>query len=378
MALQFSNLSFWEKKWLTDDLDFIIVGAGLVGLSTAFHLKKDNPKAKILIIDKGIIPFSASSKNAGFACFGSPSELLDDLSHMDEFDVWQTVAMRWNGLNALNRWLGAKEIELQTLGSWDLIEKKESSDEIRENIPSLNRQLKEVTGEENVFSEDQNAIQKFDFKQINTCFNNRLEGQLNPSKLIQCAIDSVQELGVAILRGVELKKYDTLLNHVAIETNFGELKSANLVLCTNGFTPEFEQKFNLKPARAQVLITQEIENLKVKGTFHMDRGYYYFRNVGNRLLIGGGRNLDFEKETTTNLMTTEAIQKSLEEKLRDIVLPNTAFIIENRWAGIMGVGNKKEPIIERISPRVTVGIRMGGMGVAIGTLVGQKLSKLHS
>ncbi len=378
MALQFSNLSFWEKKWLTDDLDFIIVGAGLVGLSTAFHLKKDNPKAKILIVDKGIIPFSASSKNAGFACFGSPSELLDDLSHMDEFDVWQTVAMRWNGLNALNRWLGAKEIELQTLGSWDLIEKKESSDEIRENIPSLNRQLKEVTGEENVFSEDQNAIQKFDFKQINTCFNNRLEGQLNPSKLIQCAIDSVQELGVAILRGVELKKYDTLLNHVAIETNFGELKSANLVLCTNGFTPEFEQKFNLKPARAQVLITQEIENLKVKGTFHMDRGYYYFRNVGNRLLIGGGRNLDFEKETTTNLMTTEAIQKSLEEKLRDIVLPNTAFIIENRWAGIMGVGNKKEPIIERISPRVTVGIRMGGMGVAIGTLVGQKLSKLHS
>ncbi len=178
MALQFSNLSFWEKKWLTDDLDFIIVGAGLVGLSTAFHLKKDNPKAKILIIDKGIIPFSASSKNAGFACFGSPSELLDDLSHMDEFDVWQTVAMRWNGLNALNRWLGAKEIELQTLGSWDLIEKKESSDEIRENIPSLNRQLKEVTGEENVFSEDQNAIQKFDFKQINTCFNNRLEDNL--------------------------------------------------------------------------------------------------------------------------------------------------------------------------------------------------------
>jgi glycine/D-amino acid oxidase-like deaminating enzyme len=57
----------------------------------------------------------------------------------------------------------------------------------------------------------------------------------------------------------------------------------------------------LKPARAQVLITKPIDSLKIKGTFHMDRGYYYFRNIDNRVLIGGGRNLDLKKRKQIDL-----------------------------------------------------------------------------
>jgi hypothetical protein len=37
----------------------------------------------------------------------------------------------------------------------------------------------------------------------------------------------------------------------------------------------------VKPARAQVLITEPIDNLDVRGTFHLDCGYYYFRNIGS-------------------------------------------------------------------------------------------------
>lgn len=42
----------------------------------------------------------------------------------------------------------------------------------------------------------------------------------------------------------------------------------------------------------------------------------------------------------------------------------------------MGVGKKKRPIIEQLSDNVFCGVRLGGMGVAIGSLVGAELAEL--
>lgn len=132
----------------------------------------------------------------------------------------------------------------------------------------------------------------------------------------------------------------------------------------------------MHPARAQVLITEPIPGLDIKGTFHLDRGYYYFRNIGDRILFGGGRNLDFDGETTTEFGQTAIIQNQLEKLLREVILPNYDFKIEHRWSGIMGIGSSKNPIVEQLSDHVYCGVRLGGMGVAIGSVVGQELADL--
>jgi hypothetical protein len=54
----------------------------------------------------------------------------------------------------------------------------------------------------------------------------------------------------------------------------------------------------------------------------LDRGYYYFRNIGDRILLGGGRNLDFDVENTTEFAQTEIVQNKLEELLKEVILPN--------------------------------------------------------
>jgi glycine/D-amino acid oxidase-like deaminating enzyme len=144
-----------------------------------------------------------------------------------------------------------------------------------------------------------------------------------------------------------------------------------VIIATNGFATELLKLKDVKPARAQVLITKPIDDLKIKGTFHYDEGYYYFRNIGNRVLFGGGRNLDFEKETSSMFVLNTKIQKHLETLLQTIILPDTKFEIEQRWCGIMGVGDEKKPIIKKISQNIVCAVRMGGMGVAIGSLVGK-------
>jgi gamma-glutamylputrescine oxidase len=70
------------------------------------------------------------------------------------------------------------------------------------------------------------------------------------------------------------------------------------------------------------------------------------------------------------------IQNKLEELLQTTILPETTFEIETRWSGIMGVGVQKKPIIKELMPNVYCGVRLGGMGVAIGSSLGKQLAEL--
>ena len=44
----------------------------------------------------------------------------------------------------------------------------------------------------------------------------------------------------------------------------------------------------------------------------------------------------------------------------------------------MGIGDKKKPILKQLSNNVSCGVRLGGMGVAIGSSVGKDLADLVS
>ena len=86
MALRY-ELSHWEADSFFSNIDTLIVGAGIVGLSAALHLRAKFPNRRIVVVDRGPLPIGASTRNAGFACFGSMTELLDDLSNQPEDSV---------------------------------------------------------------------------------------------------------------------------------------------------------------------------------------------------------------------------------------------------------------------------------------------------
>ena len=71
------NISIWEKKWFTN-YDYVVIGGGIVGCFTALEIANEKKNANIAIIERGILPMGASTKNAGFACFGSISEIEND------------------------------------------------------------------------------------------------------------------------------------------------------------------------------------------------------------------------------------------------------------------------------------------------------------
>lgn len=376
--LKLEQLSYWEKKTYFEELDFLVIGAGIVGSSAALHLRKQYPTAKILVVERNFLPAGASTKNAGFACFGSVTELIDDFSKISENEVWETVAHRWEGLQYLRELIGDENLDLKALGSWDLIRTDEdaSLEKSLQYLPYLNQQIDAITGVQNVYSLDKNVKEKFGFNSIQAAFHNQLEGQIDTGKMMVKFHQLLSENGIHLLTGIEILELRSIQNQVEVQSNIGNFNASKVAVCVNGFAQRFLPKNDILPARAQVLITKKIDNLPFKGTFHYQEGYYYFRNIHDRVLFGGGRNLDFAGETTTEIENSAMILNQLEKLLREIILPYTSFEIDYSWAGIMGVGKTKKPIIELVKPNIAVGVRMGGMGVAIGSVVGKDVAKL--
>ncbi|WP_310993409.1 NAD(P)/FAD-dependent oxidoreductase [Aequorivita marina] len=369
------NRSYWEHKTWLSNIDFAIIGSGIVGLNCALSLRKKHPKSKIVIFERGSLPSGGSTKNAGFACFGSISEILDDLENHSEEEVFQLVKTRVEGLQLLRNTLGQKPLGYYENGGFELFTKTDAAlyETCRDNIGYINKLLYPIF-DAAVFSEKED---RFGFKNIQPkLIFSKFEGQIDTGKMMLGLMKKASEENIIILNSSEISNIDDLGNEVSLQINSSkDILVKQVFIATNGFAKQFLNE-DIAPARAQVLITKPIADLHIKGTFHLDKGYYYFRNIDNRILLGGGRNLDFKAEETTKMELTKPIQNRLEQILKTVILPEHSFEIDHRWIGIMGLGKQKKPIVKAVSKNVFCGVRLGGMGVAIGSSIGNQLSEL--
>ena len=368
------KLSWWEIDSWFSNVDYTIVGSGIVGLHAAIRLRERFPQSKILILEKGPLPQGASTKNAGFACFGSLSEIIDDLTTHTEEEVTALIQKRWSGLQLLRKRLGDAVIDFKPYGGYEIFLDSDTSgyENCLKKLPFVNDVLRPLFRAD-VFATE---TDRFGFKGTKEqLVFNPFEGQIDTGRMMQALLKEAAAHNILILNSQTVTAYHEKADGVEVDLDGFSFSSKKLLFATNGFAAQLTNGA-VKPARAQVLITNPIQNLDIKGTFHIDRGYYYFRNIGNRILFGGARNLDFEGETTTSFGETDIIQNQLEKLLREVILPQTDFTVAHRWSGIMGMGAAKKPVVQQLSNHVYCGVRLGGMGIAIGSIIGQELADL--
>ena len=374
--LRTMQLSHWEYDRYFKHVDVVIIGAGIVGLSAALYLKQQSPKQKILVVERSFLPYGASTRNAGFACFGSITELQDDLTRMSEDEVFQLVEKRYKGLQRLRKNLGDNNIRFIPCGGYELFTQQD--DEVYQKaiaeLPYFNRTIGKLLRKKDIYTKEDKQIKKFGFRNIEHLVKNRLEGQIDTGRMMDTLLQKVRNLGVNILTGIAVDSYEASGNSVVVHANGVAIKAKKLLICTNGFVKKLLPELDVEPARAQVLVTKPIKDLNWAGTFHYDRGYYYFRNIGNRILLGGGRNLDFKTENTTEFGLTTLVQERLKELLYQTIAPGKSIEIERQWSGIMGLGASKKTIVQEVDKNVFSAVRMGGMGVALGMMVGEEVA----
>ena len=372
-------LSYWEKKHFVN-YDLIVIGGGIVGLSTSIQFKIKFPESKVLVLERGIFPSGASSRNAGFACFGSLTEILDDLNYMSESEVLQLVEKRYRGLLSIREFFGDERLGYLPTGGLELLTEKEMY--ALKSLDRINQLLHPIFNEP-VF-EQVVDITPFGFSnKVQAVIRNKFEGELDSGKFLLALWEKCQELNIKILTGSKVSKIDLEKKTVFVQNPTEQediyFHADKIAVCTNAFTNLLLPGLDIQPGRGLVMVTKPIlKEIPLSGTFHFDKGYVYFRKVEDRILLGGGRNIDFEGENTLSMEVNPKIKEYLLDILHGIILPDTDIEIDLWWTGIMAFGNNKKPIVEMVGKNIGIAVRLGGMGVAIGWQTAKELVNILS
>lgn len=371
-------LSIWEKESFYAPQDIIIVGAGLMGLWSALELKKRNEKIRITIVERATTPLGASTRNAGFACFGSPTELLHDAETLGTENMLAVVEMRYKGIEKLKSHFTHEQIGFDACGGYECINKNYKYwDVLDDKIDWLNTLLKEITSTDNIFHRADQKITSLGLQGFDALIENASEAALHSGKFVQSLTQKVQSAGVNILYGIEVTGFERNGSQINLQTNQQiNLTAKQVLLSTNAFTHKLIPELKITPARGQVIVTSPIPGLAMKGTFHYDEGFYYWRNFGDRILIGGARNSAFNEEETTDLSGSATVKQALESFLETHLHPSYQYNIEHHWSGIMAFTPDKKPFTGQVADGVFAAIACNGIGVALTPVVAEKVANM--
>ena len=378
--MSYQNLSYWEHQSFFGPADVAIIGAGLVGLTAALFLKAQRPEWRIVVLERGSLPSGASTKNAGFACFGSISELMDQEKRGD---LQAVVAARWEGLRRLRELLGDVALDYQPVGGFELFRDEEAAlaTECQARIGYYNELLAPVIGTNTIFRNATTSAGHLGFGGITTVIENTQEGSLDAGRMMRTLLARVWGADVPVLTGCAVQALGPVEQEtgaVPVQLTGGAtLVAQRVLLATNAFAAELAPELVIRPGRGQVLVTEPLPGVRLPGTFHYDHGYTYFRQLSDsRLLLGGGRHLDFQTEETAQPGLTNTVQTYLENLLHDVIVPGCRPRIDYRWSGVMGFGPALAPVVDWVRPGVLAAVRCNGMGVAMGAGTGWRAANL--
>ncbi len=371
------SFSYWEKEAYFSEVDLIVVGAGIVGLNAALSFKELRPSATVVVLERGMIPQGASSRNAGFACFGSVSEICDDLESMEVSSVLSTLKMRLDGLRMLKSRVGDDLLQYQPCGGVEVFRTKEDMSMYVDRLHELNQYIESATGLKHTY--EYKKAQQSDIAIIRKAGGyifNKHEGLLHPGMMMTALESQCRDNNIRIYYGCQVEACEDDGAKVLCHIHGGAITTRSLLIATNGFASHLLDDLEVQPVRNQVLITSPMAANPLSAGYHFNKGYVYFRPVGDRILIGGGRHLNKDGEQTSQFGMTDEIKNYLINFLQAHILNGQKPEIDMEWSGILGVGKTKDPIVKMTGPRTGIAVRMGGMGVAIGSMIGKSAAQM--
>ena len=262
------NPSIWEMETFYRHRDVIIIGAGFTGLWTAISIKEKFPSRSVLVMERSPVPMGASTRNAGFACFGSLTEIIADSQKMGWIKTLELVKLRFEGLQKIQNYFECEEIDFELCGGYEILNDGLALEQMNE----VNEHLKKITRLKETFSPDNKKLKEFGLANADILVSNPCEGSLHSGKLLQKLVEKCQNIGVEFLFGTEVSAISENDNTVQVKTNNFEITAEKLIIATNAFTKDLIPDIDLVPVRGQILLTEPIENLQLKGTFHYDEG----------------------------------------------------------------------------------------------------------
>lgn len=343
--------------------DFIIVGAGIAGVSAAYWLEKKHPQAQIAVIDKHTLGYGATGRNAGFVTCGS----VLHFHRLNEKFGLPTAKNIWN-FSEQNHQLLADEIiqdqastvDYKKTGACTVIPTGSNT----EKFNSILTTMKNVGISVEMLSPHQ--LQKdYAVKESQGGIEYQHDGVIHPLKLLQKIANKLKNTNFIFDEEVTQIQGGRVAQ---VLTSQKAYSASKVYVCMNGYIGNLLSEFKnwIKPQRGQIILTEPQDPL-IKGPCYLTQHLCYFRQLSTgEILIGGFRNHDSANENTTEDQVTYKIQNALENFAKTYFNHTQNIKINYRWSGIMGFTPDEQMMIGEHPQKQNVHIMAGCSGHGMG------------
>lgn len=344
--------------------DLVVVGAGILGLATAYHARKAG--AKVVVVDKGATAYEASSRATGYLSLRGETP--------EESPLAQVAEKLWDGLDEE---LGYPTEWTQKGRIWAAVNERELA-ELKELYQSF-----EKTDIEFEFVEGR-ALRKMIPSLTESCLGGIYtprSGHANPQRTSQAFAWAFTDLGG------EIREYTPVLEVLAaggrvkgVRTPYGEIHAPRVALCAAAHNTlllaPFGILFPLAPVRLEALVTTPMPPLfdqcfignglairqTKRGNLHMNGGPYEWID------------LDMAKESPKP--TTPIVRNILRRAIETIPLLKGAQFLRS-WAGIVDMAPDQMTTIHLFdSPEGLLAVAASGHGFGMAPAVGVAMAEL--
>lgn len=362
------SVSYWQDGGLDatpEEVDVLVVGGGLAGWSSAYWLARGEPDLRIAVVDRGNICAGASGRNAGFVTCGSVEHYGRQVArHGAEMarGLWQ---MAQDNIALIREEVVERGVEcgFRQAGTYSLA--------------GTDHELGEIAESARIMADAGIEVSVVDAAHVATHLGARGfaggalyhdDGEVHPVQLAR---------GIARLTHATFYPHEEVFGlhpqddgRVLVRTRTRRFLSMSVVLATNAYAPLLDPWFEDKifPTRGQIIVTDPVERFMAApcyANFVLD----YFRQLPDgRVLIGGFRQLEKEREVGTEDIPNPRIHQALLDFLGRHFERLEGVGISHRWAGIMGFSVDGVPLIGSLPGRPQIyfvgGFTAHGVGFA--------------
>jgi gamma-glutamylputrescine oxidase len=364
-----------EYPALTENIevDVVVVGAGLCGSSTAWHLSQSG--LRVALVEARDIAHGATGRNAGFILQGTAERYNRAIVQMGREKARTIHHLSVKNHRKMREWIQHHnaDCEYKQGGSLQLASSPEEEAELIESADLL---LEDGFEAQLLYGEELGE------PYLSAGFQTGIvlpeDGEIHPVKFVQEVVRKAYEHGVQVFTNSPVTSIESD-EEVRLTTPNGTITAHMAVLCTNAYLPQLFKHYEniIHPVRGQMLCTTPQPPI-FERPIYADHGFDYWRQKSDgRIVLGGWRNLDPDAEVGYAETLHPSIQESMTRFLQGFK-GLEAVEIESRWSGIMGFSRDGLPLIGGVpgQDNLMIGAGFTGHGFGFAWLAGHSLATM--
>ena len=369
-------------KILNEDLtaDYLIIGAGYTGLSTARKLSEIDSSKKIIIIDAQMAGEGGSSRNSGYLV---DTTLNDGFTSNKDIQNYTKKAKIYDlGIKAVKKYVKEHQVDCD----WNECGKYFASSKLEdeEKAKSFSNLLTNLNFENKIlYKEDLKKRLGTSFYNIGVYTNGGI--LLNPAKLARSMVDTLPE-NVELFENTQLLKWKALNNKIECKFINNKIITNNIIFCTNGFFRSLNIKKNYSfPITLTASMTRPLNKKEFQSIGSpLEWGVLPIRPMGatirltkdKRILIRNTAEVRNPNSMNENDLNKRVKLHNLGIKKRFPSLPEN--LIQDSWSGVVCRSGNSSQIFEKIDKNIYVAGCYNGSGIGVGTLFGEQIAIMAS